>query len=46
MLGSGYALAGIPRSRRAAPQNLAAAAGAALIAAAWWAALWSAGAQY
>lgn len=46
MLGSGYALAGIPRSRRAAPQNLAAAAGAALIGAAWSAALWSAGAQY
>ena len=46
MLGSAYALAGIPRSRRAAPQNLAAAAGGAMIAAAWCAALWSAGAQY
>jgi rhomboid protease GluP len=46
MLGSGYALAGIPRNRRAAPQNLAAATGVVLIVAAWAAALWSAGAQY
>jgi rhomboid protease GluP len=43
-LGFGFALVGIPRSRRAAPQNLAAAAGAVLIVAAWSVALWSAGA--
>jgi rhomboid protease GluP len=46
LLGWGYALAGVPRNRRAAPQNLAAGAGAALIVAAWWAALRAAGAQY
>ena len=46
LLGSGFALAGIPRSRRAAPQNLAAGAGAALIVAAWWAGLRAAGAQF
>ncbi len=46
VLGWGYALAGIPRNRRALPQNLAAGAGAALILAAWGAALWSAGALH
>ena len=46
LFGWGYALAGIPRNRRAAPQNLAAAMGAALIVAAWGVALWSAGAQF
>ncbi len=46
LLGWGYALTGIPRNRRAAPQNLAAAAGIALIVAAWGVALWSAGAQF
>jgi membrane associated rhomboid family serine protease len=45
LLGWGYALAGVPRNRRAAPQNLAAGAGTALIVAAWGAALWAAGAQ-
>ena len=45
-LGWGYALAGIPRTRRAAPQNLAAGAGVALILAAWGAAWWFAGAQF
>lgn len=39
VLGWGYAIAGVPRSRRAAPQNLAAGAGAVLIGAAWVAAL-------
>jgi membrane associated rhomboid family serine protease len=39
MFGWGYALAGVPRSRRAAPQNLAAGAGAAVILAAWAAAI-------
>jgi rhomboid protease GluP len=46
LLGWGYALAGVPRNRRAAPQNLAAGVGAALIVVAWWAALRAAGAQY
>ena len=44
LLGWAYALAGVPRSYRAAPQNLAAAAGAALVTVAWAAALHDAGA--
>jgi rhomboid protease GluP len=46
VFGWGYALAGMPRNRRAAPQNLAAAAGTALILTAWGVGLWSAGAQF
>ena len=46
LLGWLYALAGVPRSRRAAPQNLAAAIGALLIVGAWAAALIVASAQH
>ena len=46
LLGWLYALAGVPRSRRAAPQNLAAGVGACLILGGWVMALWVAGARH
>jgi membrane associated rhomboid family serine protease len=46
LLGWFYALAGVPRSRLAAPQNLAAATGALVIAGGWVVALLAAGAQH